>query len=118
MNEEINEGFKRKGMSAVEEHGWGMYVWQNPEGDIFADDEGNVMNVFCMKGDRKAIQNLIDAAKYWGAGEGKPVWWGGKRRIDDEELEYQQMRERMGLVADPLDVGALRDEAHARRNGQ
>jgi hypothetical protein len=116
MNNEINPGLKTTNREAVEEVPWGMYVWQNPDGDVFADDEGNVMNVFCMKGDRKAMKALAEAAKHWGAGEGKPVWWSGKRRIDDEELEYQQLRERMGLVPDPLDLGALRDEARARKH--
>jgi hypothetical protein len=113
------KGIKTTNREAVEEVPYGMYVWQNPDGEIFGDDDGNVMNVFCMKGDREAIRALAEAAKYYGAGEGKPVWWSGKRRITDEELEYQQMRERMGLIPDPLDYGAQRDAAiadHVNRN--
>ena len=116
MSREVNEGFRSTGRSIVDDGpGYGMYVWENPDGEIFGDDEGNVMNVFCMKGDREAIKVLAQAAKYYGAGEGKPVWWPGKRRIDDEELEYQQMRERMGLEPDPLNYGAIKEERLRRQ---
>lgn len=94
-----------------------MYVWQLPDGEVLGDDDGNIMNVFCNKGDRKAIAALTDAARHYGFSEGQPVWWSGKRRITDEELEEQQMRERLGLTPDPLDLGALRDEARGKRNG-
>lgn len=109
-----NKGLKTVGRDVVEEVPYGMYVWQNPDGDIFSDDDGNVMNVFCMKGDRRAIAALVEAARHYGAGEGKPVWWSGKRRVTDEELEEQQQRERWGLTPDPLDLGALRDAELAR----
>ena len=104
-----NTGFRTTNRQQVEEVPYGMYVWQNPDGDIFADDDGNVMNVFCMKGDREAIRALSEAARYYGAGEGKPVWWSGKRRVTDEELEEQEMRERLGLEPDPLSPAALKD---------
>lgn len=106
--------FKTTNREEVEEVGYGMYVWVNPDGDVFADDDENVMNVFCMKNDRKAIQALIDAARHHGAGPGKPVWWPGKRRIDDEELQEQLMREKLGLEPDPLNPAALRDEEKMR----
>lgn len=111
-------GLKTTNREEVEEVPYGMYVWQNPDGDVFGDDDGNVMNVFCMKGDRKAIEALRQAARDHGAGEGKPVWWSGKRRISDDELEEQQYREAMGLVPDPLDYGAIKDEMRSLRAGQ
>lgn len=112
-----NEGFRTTNRQVVEEAGWGMYVWQTPDGEILGDGDGNVMNVFTTKGNQKSIQALTDAARHYGFPEGQAVWWSGKRRIDDEELEYQQSRERLGLVPDPLDVGALRDEArNLKRN--
>lgn len=115
MSNENTTGLKRTGAGVIEEAPYGMYVWMNPNGEVFGDDDGNVMNVFCRKGDLRAINALVEAARYWGAGEGRPVWWSGKRRISDEELEMQEMRERMGLVPDPLDYGALRDEARKKR---
>lgn len=111
----VNKGFVTTNREAIEEVPYGMYVWENPNGDIFGDDEGNVMNVFCIKGDREAMKALAEAARYYGAGEGKPVWWTGKRRVTDDELKEQQMREALGLTPDPLDYGAIRDEERARR---
>lgn len=99
----------------VEEVPYGMYVWRTPDGEVLGDDDGNIMNVFCMKGDRKAIDALTQAARHYGYPDGTPVWWTGKRRITDEELEEQEMRERLGLVADPLDYGAIKDEMRMKR---
>lgn len=108
---------KTTGKRIVEEHSWGMYVWELPNGEVLGDEDKNIMNVFCTKGDRRAIQALTDAAKSYGFKEGTPVWWPGKRRITDEELAEQEMRERLGLVPDPLDIGAIRDEMRAKRHG-
>lgn len=110
-----NEGFRTTNRQAVEEVPYGMYVWQTPDGEVLGDGDGNVMNVFCMKGDRKAINALADAARHYGYAEGTPVWWSGKRRINDEELEEQEVRERMGLVPDPLDYAAIKDEQIQRK---
>ena len=93
-----------------------MYVWEMPDGEILGDGDGNIMNVFCLKGDQKAIRALADAARHYGIDEGQPVWWSGKRRINDEELQEQEMREKLGLTPDPLDYGALKDEMRARQN--
>lgn len=100
----------------VEEVPYGIYVWKTPDGEVLGDDDGNIMNVFCMKGDRKAIAALADAARHYGFAEGEPVWWSGKRRINDEELEEQTMREKLGLTPDPLDYGALRDEERSKKH--
>lgn len=114
MDESL-KGLKTTGKKVVEEVPYGMYVWQTPDGEVLGDDDGNVMNVFCMKGDRKAINAITDAARYYGFPEGKPVWWSGKRPITDDELAEQEMRERMGLVPDPLDYAAIRDQEMALR---
>jgi len=104
---------------AVEEYPYGMYVWVTPDGWVVQDDDCNVMNVFCMKGDRRAIDAIRQAAAYWGFPEGKPVWWSGRRRIDDEEFEHQISREQMGLVPDPFDFAAIKEEEKAlKQNGQ
>lgn len=94
-----------------------MYVWETPDGEVLGDDEGNIMNVFCMKGDRKAINALAEAARHYGFPEGRPVWWSGKRRVTDEELAEQITREKLGLNPDPLDYGAVMDEIRGRKNG-
>ena len=117
MSEEF-KGLTTTNREMVEEVPYGMYVWEieeDGEKKILGDGDGNIMNVFCMKGDRKAIEALKQAARHYGYPDGKLVWWSGKRRVTDEELEEQQMRERMGLVADPLDYGAIRDEIRMKR---
>lgn len=112
MNTEL-PGLKTTNRQMIEEVPYGMYVWEieeDGEKKVLGDDDGNIMNVFCMKGDRKAIDALTQAARHYGFPEGRPVWWSGKRPISDEELAEQEARERLGLVADPLDYGAIRDE--------
>lgn len=110
-----NKGFRTTNRQMIEEVPYGMYVWQTPDGEVLGDGDGNVMNVFCMKGDRKAIAALADAARYYGFPEGKAVWWSGKRRVTDDELAEQEMRERLGLTPDPLDYGAIRDELRSKK---
>jgi len=100
----------------VDEYSWGVYVWEIEEDGlkkVLADDDGNFMLIFSTKGDREKIKKLADAARHYGFPEGRPVFWSGKRPITDEEYQEQLMREKLGLVPDPLDVGALRDEARA-----
>jgi hypothetical protein len=112
--------FKTTGKQIVEEVPYGMYVWETTkDGEtwIVQDDDENVMNVFCMKGDRRAIDAITQAAKYYGFPEGRAIWLSGKRRIDDEELEYQMAREAFGLEPDPHNVAALMDEARGKKNG-
>lgn len=103
--------FSTVGKRIVEEVPYGLYVWQTPDGEVLGDDDGNIMSVYCLKGDRKAIDAITQAARYYGHPEGQPVWWTGKRQISDEEYEEQRQREMLGLIPDPWDLGALRDEA-------
>jgi len=107
--------FNTTNKQIIEEVPYGMYVWECPDGEVLGDDEGNVMNVFCMKGDRRAIDAITQAARHYGFPEGKVVWWSGKRPVTDEELQEQQTREKLGMVPDPMDYGALRDEMRANK---
>lgn len=110
---------KTTGRNVVEEVPYGMYVWRCADGEIAGDGDGNIMNVFCMKGDKAAIKAITNAAHYYGFGEGGQVeWWSGKRPISDEQYEEQLARQEAGLVPDPLDYGAIRDEERALRNGR
>lgn len=116
--EDFGFNLKTTNRQQVEEVPYGMYVWEITDEDgqkvVLGDGDGNVMNVFCMKGDRRALAALADAAKHYGYPDGRAVWWSGKRRVTDEELEEQQTREKLGLIPDPLDYGAIRDEMRAR----
>lgn len=111
--------FKNVGKQLIEEVPYGMYVWEAvlPDGTtwVVQDDDANVMNVFCMKGDQKSIDYLRQAARYYGFPNGKAVFWSGRRRIDDEELEYQVQRQAFGLEPDPLNVPGMIDDAKERQ---
>lgn len=97
-----------------------MYVWQLPSGEYLGDEDGNFMYVFCEEGDKDSIKALTDAARHYGYPEGKPVYWSGRRPISDEEYQNQLERARAGLVPDPLDIAAIKEEEEAlrRQNGR
>jgi hypothetical protein len=104
----------------IQEVPWGMLVWRLPSGEYLVDDDGNFMHVFCTNQDKNIIaaatKALWDAAKAFGYGEGTAVFWAGRRPIDDEELERQLARSAAGLVPDPLDIAAIREEERALHN--
>src|SRR6478752_704182 len=101
-----NNGIKTTGRKVIQEVPWGMLVWQCKDGAYVVDDNGSFMHVFCTNQDQKtyaaAVKALTDAAKAFGEGDGKPVFWAGRRPISDEELENQLARADAGLVPDPL----------------
>jgi hypothetical protein len=42
----------------------------------------------------------------------------GRRKIDDEEFEYQQQRLKWGLTPDPLDIGEYKDQVRAAKGAR
>lgn len=102
----------------VDEYSFGIYVWELSDGSVLGDGDGHIMNVFGTRNDRRAINAITQAAKSYGFPDGKPVFWQGKRPITDEEYEEQRMREKFGLVPDPLDYGAINDEIRAKQSGR
>lgn len=100
----------------IKEVPWGVYVWQLPSGEYLADEEGNFMLVFSTEHNQASIKAIATAAKSYGFEEGKAVFWSGKRPIDNDEYEEQLSRHKFGLTPDPLDYGALRDDARYRNN--
>lgn len=101
---------------AIDEAPWGVWVWQCPDGEFLGDDDGNFMLLFSNKDDRLAPRKLADAARFYGFTEGRAVFWAGQRPVTDEEYAEQLMREKLGLVPDPLDVGAIQDEQRAKKH--
>lgn len=112
-----NKGIKTTGRKVIQEVPWGMLVWQTADGAYLGDEDGNFMHVFCSNQDRKAyaaaVKALTDAARSYGDVGGQPVFWAGRRPISDEELENQLARADAGLVPDPLDIAAIREEEKA-----
>jgi hypothetical protein len=93
-----------------EETRLGIYVWEMPDGRWVGDDEGNFLSVTSMKGNKSKIEALVNEVGSYGIYEGQPKFLSGRRKIDDEEFEYQQKRLEWGLIPDPLDVGNYKDE--------
>lgn len=101
-----------------EETRLGIYVWEMPDGRWIGDDDGNFLSITSTKGNRSRIAALADAVRHYGINEGKPKFLSGRRKIDDEEYEYQQQRLAWGLVPDPLDIGNYKDEMKNLRGGK
>lgn len=96
--------------SVEEETTLGIYVWEMPDGRWIGDDEGNFLSVTSMKGNKAKIDALAREVSSFGISEGSPLFLPGRRKIDDEEYEYQQQRLKWGMVPDPLDIGVYKEE--------
>jgi len=101
---------KLKSSSFEEETRLGIYVWEMPDGRWIGDDDGNFLSITSMKGNKSRIDALAREVRSYGIDEGKPLFLSGRRKIDDEEFEYQKQRLDWGLVPDPLDIGNYKDE--------
>ena len=96
-----------------EETRLGIYVWEMPDGRWVGDDDGNYLSITATKGNRSRIDALAREIRSYGIYEGSPLFLSGRRKIDDEEFEYQQQRLKWGLVPDSLDIGNYKDEMKA-----
>ena len=104
--------------SVEEETTLGIYVWEMPDGRWIGDDEGNYLSVTSMKGNRSKIDALVREVSSYGIYEGRPKFLAGRRKIDDEEYQYQQQRLAWGLVPDPLDIGVYKEETRKAKGLQ
>ena len=100
-----------------EETSLGIYVWEMPDGRWIGDDEGNFLSITSKKGNKARIDLLAAAVRSYGIDTGQPKFLAGRRKIDDEEFEYQQQRLKWGLVPDPLDIGNYKDEMKRLKSG-
>jgi hypothetical protein len=95
---------------------WGLYVWQMEDGATLGDGDGNVLNVPSARGDLMQMAALSryvkEVLRIQGGG---PVFYEGTRRISNEEHDDQMARMIEGYTPDPYDIGALRDEARAKK---
>lgn len=100
----------------LEETTLGIYVWEMPDGRWIGDDDGNFLSVTSKKGNRSKMDALAREVRSYGIYEGQPKFLSGRRKIDDEEFEYQNERLKWGLTPDPMDIGVYKDSM--LRNGQ
>ena len=94
----------------AEESTLGIYVWEMPDGRWIGDDDGNFLSITSKKGNRSKVDALAREVRSFGIYEGGPKFLSARRKIDDEEFEYQKKRLDWGLVPDPLDIGNYKDE--------
>lgn len=86
---------------------FGTYVWHKPNGKAFTDGDGNALSIESMKDDTSRINELQQAAKYWGQAEGKAVFYPNMRKISEEAHSEQVDRMSQGLLPNMNDLGAV-----------
>lgn len=86
---------------------WGLYFWQLPDGHLFKDDEGRLLNIPSIKGDLTQMAKLMKAAAHYGQPEGRPWFYAGAGRATDEEYQEQLDRLDAGLIPNLNDIGAV-----------
>lgn len=92
---------------------WGLYFWRLPDGHLFKDEDGNMLNIPSMRGDLSKIAELRKAAAHYGQPEGEAWFYAGIRRATDEQYEEQKQRLKEGLIPNLDDLGAV----HAAQQG-
>ena len=93
-----------------EESTLGVYVWEMPDGRWIGDDDGNFLSITSKKNNRSRMDALAREVRSYGIYEGGPKFLSARRKIDDEEFEYQKQRLNWGLIPDPMDIGNYKDE--------
>lgn len=86
---------------------WGMYFWRLPDGHLFGDGEGRLLNIPSVKGDIGQMAKIKEAAAHHGRPEGEPWFYAGAGRATDEEYQEQLDRLDEGLIPSLNDFGAV-----------
>ena len=93
---------------------YGLYAWRLPNGKLFKDEDGNILNIPSTRYDFSKMATITKAAEYFGQPEGEPVFLAGVGRVTEEEYQEDLARIQQGLL--PLgDTEAWIDAARARR---
>jgi hypothetical protein len=101
---QIGKGTGQKAMFGFE---WGLYFWRLPDGHLFKDDEGRMLNVPSIKGDISQMSKIRQAAAHYGQPDGEPWFYAGVNRATDDEYEEQLDRLKDGLIPSMNDLGAV-----------
>jgi hypothetical protein len=99
---------KGTGQRALFGYEWGLYFWRLPDGHLFKDDDGNMLNIPSVKGDLSKMSELRHAAEYYGQPYGEPWFYAGANRATDEEYAEQKDRLVAGLLPTMNDLGAVK----------
>ena len=101
---QIDKGTGQRAMFGYE---WGLYFWRLPDGHLFKDEEGRMLNIPSVKGDLGQMAKLRQAAAHYGQPDGEPWFYAGVNRATDEEYDEQMDRLREGLIPSLNDLGAV-----------
>ena len=86
---------------------WGMYFWRLPDGHLFGDGEGRLLNIPSVKGDIGQIAKIRAEAAANGQPDGTPWFYAGANRSTDDEYQEQLDRMDQGLIPSLNDIGAV-----------
>lgn len=86
---------------------WGLYFWQLPDGHLFRNEDGDLLNIPSIEGDIGQMAKLRQAAAHYGQPDGKPWFYAGIKRVTDEEYSEQRSRLEEGLIPSMDDIGAI-----------
>lgn len=101
---QIDKGTGQRAMFGYE---WGLYFWRLPDGHLFKDEEGRMLNIPSVKGDLSQMTKLREAATHYGQPDGEPWFYAGVNRATDEEYDEQVDRLKEGLIPSLNDLGAV-----------
>lgn len=101
---QIDKGTGQRAMFGYE---WGLYFWRLPDGHLFKDEEGRMLNIPSVKNDLGQMTKLRQAAAHYGQPDGEPWFYAGVNRATDEEYEEQVDRLKEGLIPSLNDFGAV-----------
>lgn len=103
----ITQVDKGTGQRAMFGYEWGLYFWKLPDGHLFRDGEGNMLNIPSVKGDLSQMAKLRKVAAHYGQPDGQPWFYAGVNRATDDEYAEQKERLKEGLIPSLNDLGAV-----------
>ena len=102
----------------IADTGYGLYLWEMPDGRVIADQDGNYLNVpgrpmdvYRMNELTQFVHNVLQIK------EGKPVFFPNRRRVSQGEWEDQMERTLDGKMGDPIDPGNQKAREGRREQG-
>jgi len=102
----------------VHEFDWGIFVALDSDGKYIVNEDRDHL---CIQGTltkkHEAIAALRIAAKEHGFDNIKVEFRSGARLVTQSEYEDQVARQEAGLLADPFDPGALKDDIKRLKSG-
>jgi hypothetical protein len=101
---QIDKGTGQRAMFGYE---WGLYFWKLPDGHLFRDEDGRMLNIPSVKGDLNQMTKLRQAAAHYGQPDGEPWFYAGVNRATDEEYDEQVERLKDGQIPSLNDFGAV-----------